>query len=143
MDEKKTKRDLKALVPASHQDLLLDETRAFAYLATNMKDGTPQVTPVWFNTDGDHILINTAAGRVKDKNMRAHPQVALAITDPRNPYRYLQIRGRITEFTTQGSVDHINALSMKYQNEPEYKGFTPGMVRVTFKITPEKVSVMG
>ena len=77
-------------VPENFLDLLADETRAFAYLATVMKDGSPQVTPVWFNTDGEYILVNSAKGRVKDRNMRKRPQVALAIADPKNPYRYMQ-----------------------------------------------------
>ena len=143
MDNNGKNKRLEDLIPASHLDLLEDETRAFVYLATVMKDGTPQVTPVWFNTDGTHIVINTAAGRVKDRNMRSRPQVALAIADPKDPYRYMQIRGQIVDFTTDGAVEHINALSLKYTNNPQYQGLHPGMVRVTYKITPENVSVMG
>jgi PPOX class probable F420-dependent enzyme len=130
-------------VPASHQDLLTDEKKALAYLATIMKDGSPQVTPVWFNTDGTRILINTAEGRVKDRNMRARPQVAVCIADPGNLYRYLQIRGRITEVTAQGADDHINALSKKYTGNPQYQSRRQGENRVTYKITPEKVDAHG
>ena len=78
------------MIPSSHEDLLADDTRAIGYLATIMSDRSAQVTPVWFNTDGEYILINSAKGRVKDRNMRARPKVAIAITDPNNPYRYLQ-----------------------------------------------------
>src|SRR5512135_872992 len=98
-------------IPNSYNDLLKDETRAFAYLATLMSDGTPQLTPVWFNVDGDYILINTASGRVKDKNMRHRPQVALVISDPKDPYRYLQIRGTVIGPVTEGAEDHIDQLN--------------------------------
>lgn len=124
-------------IPENYLDLLKDETRAYLYLATVMPDGTPQVTPIWFNTDGTHILINSAKGRVKDRNMRARPQVALAIQDPTTPYRYLQIRGRVVEITEKGGDEHINALSLKYNGKAWEK--TPGQVRVTYKIFPEHV----
>ena len=85
-------------IPDSHQDLLTDETGAYAFLSTLMADGSPQLTPLWFNTEGEYILINSAKGRIKDINMRARPQVALLITDPKDPfYRYLQIRGRVVD----------------------------------------------
>ena len=129
-------------VPSSHLDLLEDETRAFAYLATVMKDNTPQVTPVWFDTDGEYILINSAQGRVKDKNMRTRPSVALAIQDPKNPYRYLQIRGQVISFTTEGGREHINKLSLKYKGNPKYDG-PEGEIRVTYKILSSKVDAHG
>src|SRR5512135_3207473 len=103
--------------PESHRDLLKDKTQAFAYLATLMDDGSPQLTPLWFSTDGEHILINSAAGRVKDHNMRARARVALLIPDPGDPYRYVQIRGRIVEITEMGALEHINALSLKYRGK--------------------------
>lgn len=131
------------MVPRTHQDILADEKRAFAFLATIMPDGSPQVTPVWFNTDGKHILINSAAGRVKDRNMRANPKVSLAIMDPENPYRFIQLRGRVVEITEEGADAHINALAGKYTGTPEYKGRTPGMVRVLYKILPAQSSTMG
>lgn len=124
-------------IPAKSHDLLKDETKAYLFLATTMPDGSPQVTPIWFNTDGEHILINSAKGRVKDKNMRARPQVALVIQDPSTPYRYLQIRGRVVEITEQGGLEHINTLSLKYDNEPWTAN--PGEVRVIYKILPEHV----
>ena len=83
-----------------------------------MSDGTPQATPVWFNTDGEHILINTAKGRVKDVNMRVRPQVAVVIPDPENPYRYLQIRGRVTEFSENGANEHFDSVAMAYIGKP-------------------------
>lgn len=127
------------IIPASHHDLLTDEKKAFVYLATSMKDGSPQVTPVWFNTEGDFILINSAEGRLKDKNMRARPQVALVIADPENPYRYLQIRGRVVEYTLEGAAEHIDTLNLKYRGSPNYPNHNPQQPRVIYKIQPEKV----
>lgn len=127
-------------IPSSHQDLLKDETKACAYLATVMKDSSPQVTPLWFNTDGKYIFINSAKGRIKDKNMRARPQVAILISDPKDWYRYIQIRGRIVEITEEGADEHINALNMKYHDGEQWKP-RPGQVRVIYKIEPEKVFV--
>jgi PPOX class probable F420-dependent enzyme len=130
-------------IPETHFDLLLDEKKAFLYLATLMLDGAPQVTPVWFNIDGDNILINSAKGRVKDRNMRTRPQVALCIQDPSNPYRYMQIHGRVTEFTTDGADDHIDALALKYQGVPKYPYRQEGEQRVKYKIRIEKVDAHG
>jgi PPOX class probable F420-dependent enzyme len=104
--------------PETFQDLLNEESKAFLYLATLMPDGSPQVTPVWFSTEDEYILINTNEGRVKDKNMKARPTVAMTIQDPNNRYRYLGIRGEVVSFTTEGADEHINTLSLKYDNEP-------------------------
>jgi PPOX class probable F420-dependent enzyme len=131
------------LIPSSHEDLLADDTRAIGYLATIMSDGSAQVTPVWFNTDGKYILINSAKGRVKDRNMRARPKVALAISDPKNPYRYLQVRGEIVEITDVGGEDHINALAGKYLGDPIFKDLNPDDIRVTYKLNPTSVTTMG
>jgi len=128
-------------IPDSHLDLVKDETKAIALLATLMKDGSPQLTPVWFNTDGEYILINSAKGRVKDRNMRREPRVAITILDPADYYRYIQIRGRVIEMTTEGAREHINKLSKKYTGRDK---FTPGSeeeIRVTYKILPEFISV--
>ena len=130
-------------IPESHRDLLSDEKRAFVFLATTMSDGSPQVTPVWFNTDGTYILINTAEGRLKDRNMRARPTVALCIPDPGNPYRYLQVRGKVAERTTTGADEHIDKLNFKYRGDPVYRNRQPGMVRVIYKILPDKVQAYG
>jgi len=132
-----------SIVPDSFKDLLADKIRAFAYLATLMSDGSPQVTPVWFNTDGTYILINSAAGRAKDRNMRACPQVALVIADPKNPYRYIQIRGQVVEITREGADAHIDALAGKYTGTPKYGNRRPDEERITYKIMPNKVTVMG
>jgi hypothetical protein len=129
-------------IPPSHIDLLKDETRAYAYLATTMKDSTPQVTPVWFNTEDEFILINSAQGRIKDRNMRARPHVAMVIQDPRDPYRYMQIRGEVVNFTTVGGRAHIDALSSKYRGEPTYSG-PEDEIRVIYKIRLNKVHAHG
>ncbi len=131
----------KPIIPDEYQDLLADETRAFALLATLMRDGSPQLTPVWFNTDGNSIWINSARGRVKDINMQRDPRIALTILDPADSYRYVQIRGRVVEITTQGAREHIDALSKKYTGNAHYRSSSPNEVRVIYKILPVKVSV--
>ena len=120
--------------PAKFLDLLKDETRAYLFLATLMADGSPQVTPIWFNSDDEYILINTNEGRAKDRNMKARPQVALVIQDPSTPYRYLQIRGEIAAHTTEGADEHINALSLKYDGKPWT--YREGQKRIIYKIKP-------
>ncbi len=125
-------------IPETYHDLLKDETRAFLFLATTMPDGSPQVTPIWFNHDEEYILINSAKGRVKDRNMRARPQVAMVIQDPDNPYRYLQIRGRVVEITEEGGLEHIKTLAQKYTDKP-WRGASPDEVRVIYKVLPENM----
>ena len=122
-------------IPKEFLDLLADETKAFAFLATTMVDGSPQVTPVWFNTDGEFILVNTAKGRIKDLNMRSRPQVAIAIPDPENPYRYIQIRGRVTEYIEEGAREHFDTVAVAYIGKPF--DYPPEQIRVIFKILPE------
>jgi PPOX class probable F420-dependent enzyme len=108
-----------------------------------MPDGSPQITPVWFNTSGDTILINTAKGRVIDKNMCLRPTVALCIQDPVNPYRYLQLSGRAIEITKVGADAHIDALAGKYTGNYKYQHHHPDTQRVIYKIVPEKVDAHG
>ncbi len=128
-------------IPDSHRDLL--QKKAFANVATVNADGTPQVTPVWFDAEGDQLRINTARGRVKDKNLRRNPVVALTVMDPDNPYRYVQVKGRVTEVTETGADAHIDALAKKYTGADKYGNRRPGEVRVIFKIRPERVQTMG
>src|SRR2546428_169995 len=116
---------------------------AFAHLATVGADNTPQVTPVWCDWDGTHVRINTARGRVKDRNLRKNPKVALSIQDPDNPYRYIQVRGRVAEMTEQGADAHIDALAKKYLGTDKYPHRRPDEVRVLVKILPEKVQTLG
>lgn len=121
--------------PENFLDLLNEDTPAYLYLATIMPDGSPQVTPVWFNTDGETILINTSEGRVKDRNLRARPRVALVIQNPATPYRYLQIRGEVIERITQGADEHINTLALKYTGKAW--DYQPGQKRVIYRIKAE------
>ena len=104
--------------PIDFLDLLKEETKALLYLATIMPDGSPQVTPVWFSTDGDDVLINTNEGRTKDRNMKARHRVAMTIQDPNEQDRYLGIRGEVIGFTKEGADEHINQLSLKYYGHP-------------------------
>jgi len=120
------------------QTLLARETKAFAYLALTRADGTPQVTPIWFDWDGMRIIVNTARGRVKDKIMKKHPVVALTITGA-DPYHYLLVRGRVVEETEAGAYEMICALNEKYHGKYEFK-MPPGQVRVTYKILPERIT---
>jgi len=126
-------------IPAEFHDLLKPETKAYLYLATIMPDGSPQLTVVWFDTDGDDILINTAQGRVKDRNMKARPKVAMVIQDPHDPLRFVQIRGEVVDHTTAGGDAHINLLSLRYDGKP-WKP-VKDQVRVVFRIRPTRVSV--
>jgi len=121
--------------PEKFLDLIKNETKAYLFLATTMPDGSPQVTPVWFDTDGEHILINTNIGRVKDRNMKEHPKVAMVIQDPSTPYRYIQVRGEVVEMTREGADEHINRLSLKYDNRPW--AYREGQKRIIYKIKPE------
>src|SRR5438105_4300739 len=131
-----------AAIPEKYLDLLT-EKKAFADIATVMPDGSPQVTPVWFDFDGRRIRVNTARGRVKDRNMSRNAKVALAIMDPANPYRHIQIRGRVANVTEQGADDHIDSLAKKYLGQDKYPFRTAGEKRVIFEIEPESCSVMG
>ncbi len=128
-------------IPQNFQDLFTK--KAFAQLATLMPDGSPQVTPVWCDYDGNYIRINTAKGRVKDKNMRKNKKVALALMDPDNPYRYMTVRGEVEELTEEGADAHIDLLAKKYLGADKYPYRQPGEVRVIYKIRPEKFSSMG
>lgn len=117
--------------------------RAFANIATLMPNGGPQVTPVWIDFDGTHILFNSARGRRKDRNVRRDPRVAISIVDPDNPYRYLEIRGRVVAITEQGADEHIDRLAKKYLGVDKYPNRQPGEIRVMYKVQPEHASTMG
>ena len=129
-----------ATIPEQYRDLFTK--KAFAHLATVGSDGAPQVTPVWVDFDGTHVRFNTAQGRVKVKNLARDPRVALSIQDPDNPYRYVQVRGRVVEATERGADAHIDALAKKYIGQDRYPWRRPGEVRVLVKILPERVHGM-
>ncbi len=127
-------------IPVSHADLLTK--KALAHLVTLLPDGRPQSTPVWVDYDGSHVLINTAEGRLKDKNMQRDPRVAFSITDPENPYRYLEVRGRVVERTKKGADQHIDALAKRYLGQDKYPFRKPEEVRVIYKVQPERSTSM-
>jgi PPOX class probable F420-dependent enzyme len=126
---------------ANYLDLLRDK-KPVAALATVMPDGSPQVTPVWFDYDGKHIRVNTAKGRVKARNMQQGSRVALMIVDPDNPYRYVQVRGRVTVATESGADAHIDSLAKKYLGQERYPFRQPGEVRIRYEIEPLSVQGM-
>ena len=121
-------------IPSSYLDLF--QKRAFANLATLMPDGSPQITPVWIDYDGQYLLVNTARGRVKARNMERNPVVAITIMDPDNPYRYLQVRGRVVNITEKGADDHIDKMAKKYTGADRYPNRRPGEVRLIYQIEP-------
>ncbi len=129
------------VIPQKYLDLF--QKPCFANLATLMPDGRPQVTPVWCDYDGTYVVVNTAKGRQKDRNMRRDKRVALSIMDPKNPYRYLEVRGTVAEITEEGAGAHIDKMAKKYLGLDKYPNAQPGEVRVLHKIRPEKTSSMG
>ena len=130
-----------SIIPREYLDLFTKP--AFACLATLMSDGRPQVTPVWCDLEDGHVLVNSARGRQKDRNMRRDPRVALAILDPENPYRFLELRGRVIEITEKGADEHIDRLAKKYLKVDKYPYRQPGEVRVLYRIQPEHTHMMG
>ena len=131
-----------ATIPTSHSDLLTTKL-AFANVATLNADGSPQVTPVWVDFDGTHVIVNTAKGRVKAKNLAREPRIALSIADPENAYRYIGIQGRVVEMTESGGDAHIDKMAKKYLGKDSYPFRAPGEVRLIVKIAPDKVHANG
>lgn len=132
-------------IPESHRDLF--ERPVFVSLVTVMADGKPQVTPVWCMLDGDYVIVNSARGRQKDRNMKRNPHVAVLAIDPKNGYRWIEVRGTVEEITEEGAVDVINALSNKYRGDPDYYASNPSQrskeQRVTYKIRPTHINASG
>ncbi len=113
------------------------------YIATSMPDGSPQLTQTWVDTDGQHVLINSVQGYRKLKNIARDPRVAVAVADPHNPVHYYQVRGRVVRTTTEGAVEHIEKLAMKYTGSPYRWYGGREQVRVILVIEPEKISSWG
>lgn len=132
---------MSATIPDSHKDLF--DKPVFGSFTTLMPDGSPQTTPVWVDFVGGKVWVNTALGRQKDKNVRHDPRVAVTLMDPQNPYRYLEIRGKVDDITTDGASQHIDKMAKKYIGQDKYPWSRPGEQRVLLKITPEKFSTMG
>lgn len=126
-----------ANIPAEYLDLF--QKRALAYLGTLMPDGAPHVTPVWIDYDGQYLLVNSAAGRQKDLNMRQRPMVSITIQDPDDQYRYLAVIGRVVDVSTDGADEHIDKLARKYTEHSLYPWKKAGEVRVIYRIAIEKV----
>ncbi len=130
-----------AAYPEKFKDLV--DKKSFAHLGTLMPDGSPQVTPVWWDFDGTHILVNSARGRQKDKNMRRDPRVSFEVSDPDNPYRHMEIRGRVVEITEEGARDHIDKMAKKYMGLDKYPLRKADEVRVLYKIAIDHAQTMG
>jgi PPOX class probable F420-dependent enzyme len=124
-------------LPDQAKDILSKQT--FANLATLMPDGSPQVTPVWVDYEGDRIVINTAEGRAKPRNMRDDPRVALSATDPDNPYEAVIVRGHVSEMTHEGADEHIDAMAKKYLGQDRYPFRQAGEQRIKVYIEAEVV----
>jgi PPOX class probable F420-dependent enzyme len=132
---------MSSVIPESLQDLF--HKKAFAHLATLMPDGRPQVTPVWVDYDGHDILVNTAVGRQKDRNLQRDGRVSMSIQDPENGYRYLEVRGTVVGRTTEGADAHIDRMAQKYLGQAKYPWASPDQQRVLYRIRPEHVTTMG
>ncbi|GAC1394922.1 MAG: PPOX class F420-dependent oxidoreductase [Chloroflexota bacterium] len=115
--------------------------KAYCQIATMMPDGSPHLTETWVDTDGQHILINTAEGRQKERNIRRDARVAVNVIDPATDYRILTVRGRVAEITTEGADANIDHLAYKYLGQEKYPNRQAGEVRVILKIVPERILV--
>jgi PPOX class probable F420-dependent enzyme len=114
----------------------------FPHIATLMPDGSPQVTPVWVDLEGDRILVNTAEGRTKIRNVRRDPRVAISVHDQENPYKSAFLRGLVVEIRSEGAEDHIDKMSKKYGGPDIYPAHDPEHPRVLLVIEPTHVSGM-
>ena len=115
------------------------EKNSFAFLATLMEDGSPHVSPVWIDIVDNIILINTAKGRIKQRNVSRDPRVSISLIDDENPYSMVTIRGKVIEQTSIGADEHIDKLAKKYLNAEKYPGHSPNLERVILRIKPEKI----
>jgi PPOX class probable F420-dependent enzyme len=111
----------------------------FAFVASLMNDGSPQITPVWIDYDGQFLLINTAEGRTKQKNFARDPRIAVSVVDQNNPYNMLSIRGKVVEQTANGADEHIDKLAKRYLGVDKYPFRSPDEKRIILKIKPEKI----
>jgi PPOX class probable F420-dependent enzyme len=117
------------------------EAKNFAFVATLMKDGSPQITPVWidFEKNTNTILINTAEGRIKHKNLSRDPRIAISVVNHENPYEMVTIRGKVIEEITKDAAEHADKLAKKYLGLDKYPYHSPKEKRVILKIKPERV----
>ena len=138
-----TPRPYAAVVKLTEELIALLRAPSTCYLATSMADGSPQITQTWVDTDGEHVLINSVQTHVKTRNIERDPRVAVTVSDPANPSRYVQVRGRVLDVTTKGAVDHIESLAQKYLGKPYPWYGGRDQVRVIFVIDPESISGAG
>ena len=112
-----------------------------AQIVTLMSDGSPQISPVWIDTDGNDVLFNTALGRVKTDNIERDARVAVGVYDAANPTtRVVNIRGHVTDITSEGADDHIDKLAKKYTGAETYSGHSPNLTRVIVRISPDNIT---
>lgn len=130
-----------AQIPEAYSDLL--ERPITVSLATLLPSGQPQVTPVWVDYDGTDIIVNTVKNRRKFKDMQANPRVTVLAVDPENPYRYMEVRGRVVRMSEQGADENIDKLAKKYLGVDQYPFRAPGEQRVMCTIEPEHVEAQG
>jgi PPOX class probable F420-dependent enzyme len=128
-------------IPEKYVDIL--NTKSVAHIATIGPNGEPQSTPVWFSWDGQHILFSLTKGRQKYRNVARDPQIALSITDPKNLYRYLEIRGKVVRIDEDPKLEFINSMAKKYLGVDTYPWNQPGDERVVIVIEPEHTTFMG
>lgn len=126
-----------SVIPSEFLDLL--EGDALGHLATLRADGTPHVTPLWVDHDGDTLLVNVRVDRVKAANMRSRPAVALSVVDPRNPHRFLAVTGKVVSWSEDGWREHMDALSRRYLKVSRYPWSFPGERRAVFRIDVSRV----
>ncbi|HET7147531.1 MAG TPA: PPOX class F420-dependent oxidoreductase [Candidatus Nitrosopolaris sp.] len=115
------------------------EGKNLAFVATLMKDGWPQITPTWVDIEDGKILVNTAEGRLKQKNVSRDDRIAISVADQNNPYHMVTIRGRVVEQTNEGADEHIDKLAKKYLGVEKYPLRSPNEKRIIIKITPERI----
>jgi PPOX class probable F420-dependent enzyme len=128
-------------IPTGYEDLLA--STALADVATIGPHGEPQVNPVWFGWDGQHVLFSQTKTRQKYRSVQRDPRIALSIVDPKNPYRYLEIRGRVVEIREDPNLDFINSMAKKYLGQEKYPWHRPGDERVVIVVQPERTTQMG
>ncbi len=114
----------------------------FATVSMGRKDGSVFSVFTWIDIEGDRITLNTSQGRVWPKIIARDPRLTILVSDVEDPYRYVQIRGRVTETQLEGAREHIDQLSHKYHGY-DYKGGFPGEVRIKYYVEPDHVSLHG
>lgn len=117
----------------------LFQDKNLAFIATMMPDNSPQITPVWIDLVDGVIVVNTALGRIKQKNVSRDPRVAISVVDGNNPYHMVTIRGKVVEQTDLGADAHIDKMAKKYLGMDKYPFAVPGEKRILLKVMPEKV----